>query len=264
MFGSVGGLRREFINVAHTFKFGGKRDYFRRCSSQIHSSEGVTPRLVRDEDDYPWAIRVDSGLGVQQGSLSLFPRLGDQFVRLLSGLLNLPQLSLVRVRLPLYTLQGLDRIPNAQDSDNDQRSCKCQREPINPVSLYRHGGKFADAYGLMCILGGYVAGFLLVYVGSGRLWDGHRLSGWILFVLGVLANALATISASIGCRPWDWGRRLHDSQQHSYKHRLHRGSNVTQKYFKIRTLPQGRRPEVVREKTICRSSARGRSATRSN
>lgn len=130
---------------------------------------------------------------------------------------------------------GSSQTPEAKQdtdySDKNEGTCECDREAIYPISPYRHGGKFADSYGLGCIVLGYCLCVVFAGWGTGRLLDGFRLSGSLLFCLGVCCNVLATGSVIVGCLPWDWGRCLHDGQEHSHNSGFHSAINVSQKHL---------------------------------
>lgn len=123
-------------------------------------------------------------------------------------------------------------IADADDSGNGQDAVENPKHPISPIPRYRHGGKFADVYGLYCICGGCLVSIILICWGMFRLEDGRRFSGRIIFVGGLLLYLAAALSSMIGCLPWDWWRCLHDCQDHSEYQGCHGGDIVTQKTSK--------------------------------
>ena len=118
-----------------------------------------------------------------------------------------------------------------------QQKVKAPICPVRPISFggtYRHGGKFADFYGLLCIACGYGLTLFLIPIGGYFIDRGTRLWGWGLIGLGLLGGLLATLSGIIGCLPWDWWRCLKDGQDHSEYQNSHSGDTVTQKLL---TMP---------------------------
>jgi hypothetical protein len=109
-----------------------------------------------------------------------------------------------------------------------QEAIKCPQYPIGPISSYRHGGKFADSYGLICIFGAWGITGILLLRGWNRLDRGYKLRGYSLIIAGILLDALACASGAIGCLPWDWWRCLHDCQEHSQNEYFHSPNIVTQ------------------------------------
>jgi len=69
--------------------------------------------------------------------------------------------------------------------------------------------------------------FVLIAFGGAR--DGRI--GSVLLVAGITLNILAATSWLIGCLPWDWGRCLHDGQEHSEYQDVHSLINVSQKHL---------------------------------
>src|SRR5690349_4752890 len=122
-------------------------------------------------------------------------------------------------------------------ANHNQEEIESPIRPIGPILFrgsYRHGGKFADSYGLLCIFGCYGLTFILIATGgivSGDL--GCRLYGWSLIALGLLLGLLATLSGIIGCLPWNWWGCLHDGEEHSKDREFHSGDTVTQKLLTI-------------------------------
>jgi IS1 family transposase len=134
-------------------------------------------------------------------------------------------------KLTLYSVQGSLGIPDTQESDDDKNAGKEDRQAVNPVPRYRHGGKFADSYGILCIFIGYILTGLFIWLGADRIDSGRRCSGLLLIGLGISCDGLATVSMMIGCLPGSWHDCLCDGEQHSEyrQHSKHDGENVSQK-----------------------------------
>lgn len=170
----------------------------------------------------PRAILGDYGLGSQQGS---FSRLGEDL-----GLLShLNSLMVGGPSLSFNGFKGLIGNSNSQETGDDQESIKSPQHPVSPIPMYRHGGKFADSYGLLCIFGAWGGTWVLLWLGCDRIDSGRRLSGWSLIVGGILLDTLACTTGAIGCLPWDWWKCLHDDQNHSDIEQLHYDNTVPQK-----------------------------------
>lgn len=86
----------------------------------------------------------------------------------------------------LYGFNCSESKENASRSDCNEAPCTNDVSAVPPVLSYRHGGKFADNYGMLLIYLGMVGGSLLAAYGwVFRLLDGCRLSGWIIVVVGM-------------------------------------------------------------------------------
>ncbi len=85
---------------------------------------------------------------------------------------------------------------------------------IEPIPRYRHGGKFDDSYGMLCICFCFfltgLAGWGVVCLHDGKLWR-----GWLLIVFGAVFDGLAITTLIIGCLPGSWHRCLCDGEEHS-------------------------------------------------
>jgi len=150
-----------------------------------------------------------------------------------------PELSLAcvlqDVRLPIHIVsltldspKGSEQQPNLQSANQDQQAAENPQPPIKPTPCYRHGGKFADSYGMLCIIVTLLTCIPLCGWGLIRITDGHRLSGWLLVLAAIVLDVLACASGVIGCLPWDWGKCLHDGQEHSQYQYFHGTHTVTQ------------------------------------
>lgn len=106
---------------------------------------------------------------------------------------------------------------------------KAQPNLVHPVPRYRHGGKFGDSYGLLCIWGCWIVGGSLFARGLLRE-IGRRWSDWALMLAGLSLSFLGALIGAIGCLPWDWWRCLHDGKEHSKEQGFHCPITVTQKY----------------------------------
>ncbi len=104
--------------------------------------------------------------------------------------------------------------PHLQNSDYHQESAENPDAPIRPVFRYRHGGKFADTYGLPCIALALFSAIPLGGWGLRRVSNGKRWSGWSLVALALALDIGACGSGIIGCLPWDWNRCLCNTEGH--------------------------------------------------
>jgi hypothetical protein len=204
---------------------------------------------------YPCAFAVNEGIGAGLGCggvvLRGFNRL-LQNVRLFFHLSRLPSYlaylfphcsPLANHDKPLLThgnslsadcLQSPTQQNDLQSTNYYQAQVEGPVPPVRPVSFvffYRHGGKFGDTYGMLCIVSSLsISGSIIVW-GLFRIGRRRRLSGWFLFGLGLALDCAACASGFIGCLPWDWWRCLHDGQEHSQRERFHSKESVTHKYW---------------------------------
>jgi IS1 family transposase len=127
-----------------------------------------------------------------------------------------------------------------QSAGYSQESGKEPIQPISPVSprsIYRHGRKFADDYGIVCIILSLPVSSILMFVGlligcpRRLLCGGRRWWGFLIFGVGLLLDCLACTSGAIGCLPWDWWGCLHDGQQHSQREYPHGDKLYHKKYL---------------------------------
>jgi len=122
--------------------------------------------------------------------------------------------------------QRLNGIFDGQSSDYNEQA-RSNDVCLVPSVLPRHGSRFADNYGFTCIVATLGLSFVLIAFGGAR--DGRI--GSVLLVAGITLNILAATSWLIGCLPWDWGRCLHDGQEHSEYQDVHSLINVSQKHL---------------------------------
>lgn len=66
---------------------------------------------------------------------------------------------------------------HTQHANYHQDAGKEDHQPVTPIPVYRHGGKFADSYGLPLIFLGYVLTGLCIWLGADKLDSGIRVSG---------------------------------------------------------------------------------------
>ncbi|MGB9119048.1 MAG: hypothetical protein WCE73_00375, partial [Candidatus Angelobacter sp.] len=123
--------------------------------------------------------------------------------------------------LPSDGLQREIQKNNLQNADNDQKTIETPDSTIGPVSIYRHGGKFADDYGMLFIFLSLAVSIALGALGLILVIERWRVSGWCIFALALALDGTACASGAIGCLPWDWWRCLHDGQQHSQNQQIH-------------------------------------------
>jgi IS1 family transposase len=134
--------------------------------------------------------------------------------------------------LATYRPECSEQKPRLCNPDSNQEQIETPISPVSPVSLvsrYRHGGKFGDSYGLFCIFMALFGAIPLGGLGLHLAVDAHRWWGWCLASIALALDVLGCASGAIGCLPWDWGRCLHDGQQHSQRDIFHSGIIVTQK-----------------------------------
>ena len=127
--------------------------------------------------------------------------------------------------------QSSAKQPYLQDARCCQKERKYPYPPISPVSFgtsYRHGGQFADTYGMLCILGSLLGSCCVMSWGLSRR---RTFSRYFLFGVGITLDAIACVSGAVGCLPWDWWACLHDGQEHSQRKIFHSGESVSQKYL---------------------------------
>ena len=105
--------------------------------------------------------------------------------------------------------------PDLESTHHYEQPAEPPITPVGPVFRYRHGGKFADAYGIGLILGTLfgcipLGGCGLILISKGRL----RV-GWSLTVAALLLDVAACASGIIGCLPGSWHKCLCDGEEHS-------------------------------------------------
>lgn len=243
------------------FKF----DYLDETTTSFEQSRWGSPHILDGIFEYGWPVigsglecksvncfrlrqnprsfAIDKGISTFIGSVraifSGFRSITSDSNRLIEfgGLsrhfANLPlhrsQLALHRFPLRLYFTKGLVGGANTDNADYYQNASEGDVYLVPPVLRYRHGGKFADKYGLLCIFGCWGMTCVLIWRGIDRLNDGLRFLGWTLIATGIAFDVLGCSIAWIGCLPWDWRRCLHDGQEHSQNEYLHGGEIVSQK-----------------------------------
>jgi len=119
-------------------------------------------------------------------------------------------------RLAFYLSPRSIEQPQLHRANNDQQRTK---NIHSPIWLYRHRGKFGDAYVALLILGILIAsgGVMgLTCVSNSRRF---RRIGFLS--VGLLLDAVTCGSTAIGCLPWDWWTCLYDGQQHNKREELH-------------------------------------------
>lgn len=109
--------------------------------------------------------------------------------------------------------------PNLQHARYGQKKGEAPRSPIGPVfpTVHRHGGKFADSYGIVCIFACLVLSIPIGGYGLFLACDLRNRVGWLLVAVSLVVGFLACMSGAIGCLPWNWRTCLHDGQEHSQK-----------------------------------------------
>jgi len=136
----------------------------------------------------------------------------------------------LRKYLSLNGFQRPDGEADSEAADHYQTSSENYGEALPPVCSYRHGDRFSDNYGFLCICLGWCLSGVLIFIGCGMILD-RRRGGRIVLGTGLLVDVLATASGFIGCLPWNWRRCLTDSKYHGHNYRFHGGNSVKQKSF---------------------------------
>lgn len=203
-------------SLSHIDYFGWKQMGNRQYVNQVLWNGGtvISQRVKLDlsqmrRDANPCSLRTDDMVGLHERSIGGFLR---------------------GCRLPFNGFEGFVSNSYGQEASQNQKAIESPQYPIGPIPTYRHGGKFADRYGLFCIFGLWSASGVLVLIGWNRIENGKRWSGWSFIVLGLVCNGVGSASGAIGCLPWDWGPCLGDGQEHSKQEPFHNGVNVPQKY----------------------------------
>lgn len=216
----------EIIKCLKFFNLQKNSGEFARSTTRVFDSQGKFGNQGRIAKQFitfssfnannPRTLRIDHSLGIQIGSIST--SLGSYNV---FG--NLHRLALNSLKCPV-------RGSNAKPSDQDQDSTEYPTQMVHPVLSYRHGGKFGDRYGFLCIMLLWVTSCVPTWKGADLLEaGGRRLKGWSLIALAVLLLALGASIGAVGCMPWDWWRCLHDGQEHSQREVIHSGGrNISQ------------------------------------
>ena len=143
--------------------------------------------------------------------------LGDYLLGLLPRLNHL-------VSLLSVDSDGFEQQNNLENASQGQQRAKPPIETVEPISFsgqYRHGGKFADSYGTVCIFVALIASIPISALGLILTDEGWLRVGRCVFILGLILNISACTSGIIGCLPWDWHRCLCDSQKHSQNQVFH-------------------------------------------
>jgi hypothetical protein len=119
---------------------------------------------------------------------------------------------------------------HAKEGDPYEDCAYSNASIVYPISLVRHCSRFGDRYGVVCLFGMLVAGYVLWGCGGWFLWERRWGVGWSFAGLGFLTVALALATAIVGCLPWDWGRTDEYCQSNNYRPPFqHDGENVSQK-----------------------------------
>jgi hypothetical protein len=156
-----------------------------------------------------------------QLSYSCVFHLGDNAFRLQPSLNHLNFLIVSDISLPIDGVKLSNQEPYLKAADNNQESTEEPIKTVSPILRYRHGGKFADSYGLFCIIAILLASMSVMALGLILADSGCRRAGICIFVLGLVLDFAACTSGIIGCLPWDWGRCLNDGQEHSENYDFH-------------------------------------------
>ena len=143
----------------------------------------------------------------------------------------LVDLSFHQCGLVLEAPQCSAQKPYLQEADDYQQSTKSPYAPIGPVLRYRHGGKFADSYGMLSIFAALLIAIALGWPVGWCFDRRHTVMGWCLIALAIILDVGGCVSGIVGCLPWNWWACLHDGQEHSQSEYFHGGKSVTQKHL---------------------------------
>ena len=127
----------------------------------------------------------DSDIGSQISNFSFF-HLSDYSFCLLGRRSHLRFLSLGDLCLPSGNSESSKEQPYLKNTGKSEQSTKTPIAPINPISFsgcYRHGGKFADRYGMVCIFASILGGIGIGATGLILIDSGRRSIGWLVFFL---------------------------------------------------------------------------------
>jgi hypothetical protein len=170
-------------------------------------------------------------IGTFLGSVRTYPSVGTLNRHLGYLLVHRPQLTEGYIDLPshfgslgAYRFESSVKQIHLKTTNRNQKQIEPPIRPVRPVSLwrvYRHRGKFADSYGMLCIFGMLFVAIALgwptaVCFSEGWPWQGFSLAGCALIL-----NLSGCLSGIIGCLPWTLWACLHDGQEHSQSEYLH-------------------------------------------
>jgi hypothetical protein len=202
----------------------------------------IGPFLKLHNEEWPFGI--DNGLGIQQRSIGTF--FGDIGLlrHLCYLLLHCSQLAEHHLALFGHDIglssngqQGNYGAADANCSNHEQSSREYHVKFIPPVfATFRHGSRFADDFGLLCLGGGFGLTLILIFAGFCLCFSGWMRTGWVLMILGIVCDVLSAATLWIGCLPWDWWHRLHDGQEHSEREYFHGDKLYHRKYLTRLTL----------------------------
>jgi hypothetical protein len=117
------------------------------------------------------------------------------------------------------SLEGTVEKPCLQATNNGQQGDTDQVKDVSYPYVYRHGGKFGDRYGVLCIILSLRACIPLGGCGLHLAVDAidgdafgcdafgcrrRRLVGWLMVSTALFLNIAACVSGGIGCLPWNW------------------------------------------------------------
>lgn len=217
------------------------------ADGQTHAnSRGDTERLLGDSRvDYRTILTVlDTArenwwcpnlsrllkLGVFFGALLLGVSVECRLDNRLNGIFEVSGLISHALSLPFYSSEGSIGGAHPYNAYYNQDSAKSPACLIHPIPSYRHGGEFADSYGLLCVWGCWMLGGGLFARGLLRKVLRRRSGGdWALMLSGALFSFIGALIGAIGCLPWNWWRCLHDGQEHTQNQGFHVPITVTQK-----------------------------------
>src|ERR1022692_3513382 len=131
--------------------------------------------------------------------------------------------------------------PYLESTDYNQEQIEAPKAPIRPIPLgrsYRHGRKFADHHGMLCIVLALLGAMPLGGFGLFCAIDNRRLWGWCLVGITLALAVLGCVSRAIGCLQWDWRTCLCDGQEHSQRDVFH-GGKIVRPMSRYPSTPDG-------------------------
>lgn len=155
------------------------------------------PRFILLVHQKPASLPVDDVLGTYLGSASTF--CGST-----CGPSQQSSLSPHAETLTPHGFESQVQKRGLKSAEQNQEPAEYPISAVSPVLTYRHGGKFADSYGLLCILGSYVMAWIFIFRGCCWIDRGLRWRGWCLISGAVLLDILASASGFVSRLPWDW------------------------------------------------------------
>jgi hypothetical protein len=202
------------VCATNNLQFDSPTDYLGGRVAEIHKTgdaESLTKggplsvsrqkiRVMMLVEQQPSAFSINDVIGTSSRSISSFPSCGYR-------------ITLNRSLSPHANALATNCFQRAIQKTSLQCSYDNQQETENPVGMVaeilpeRDGRKFADFYGLLCILSFYCIAGVLIFAGCISICErrGLRGRGWFLVGCGIALDICATLSGLFGRLPWNWG-----------------------------------------------------------